>query len=90
VRATATRGGSELSTVWLAFHVVDDRRSAAADLSASSLVLKSRSVVCWALIEPWRICSRVLPWRSSAMSCSTIVAVSTPDAMPESPRSATA
>jgi hypothetical protein len=34
----------------------------------------------------WRYVMRVVPWRSIAISCSTIVDVSTPEARPDSAR----
>ena len=85
MRATATRVGSPLSTVWLSAQVATDERSVAAVLSAVSFALRSDSVVFCAVRLVWRSCSRGLARRSSAMSCSTIADVSTPDASPESP-----
>src|SRR4051812_13318815 len=80
--ATPPRVGPVRSTGCFAAHRSVERRACAGDLSAEGwdcTSLRPASRVC-SLV--WLSCMRVSPWRSIAISCVTIVEVSTPDARP--------
>ena len=81
---TSTLVGSDELVVCAGFHVARDARSAAAVLTASSLVLiVVRSVLCcWTAI--WRIWTAVTLFCSIAISCEMIDSVSRPEARPVS------
>ena len=66
------------------FQVATEARSAAADLTASSLdLIVVRSVLC-CVTAIWRFWTAVTLFCSIAINCATIVSVSRPEARPVS------
>src|SRR4051812_39032488 len=85
VCVTAMRESDD-ETVWVGFQLAVSLSALAAVFRADSLEATVLSADCMPLTEYWRFWIRVVPWRSRAISWSTIELVSTPDARPERAR----
>ena len=83
VWVTATRE-SEDSTLWVGFQLASLESACAALLRVASLEATLFSADCRPLMLYSRVWMRVVLWRSIAISWSTMLLVSTPEAIPES------